>query len=43
MTTTSIPRNLAELQTPAPVVDAALLAANLALMAEAWQIGRAHV
>ena len=36
MTTTTIPRNLAELQTPAPLVDAALLAANLALMAEAW-------
>ena len=36
MTTTSLPRNLAELQTPAPLVDAALLAANLALMAEAW-------
>jgi len=36
MTTTPIPRNLAELQTPAPLVDTALLAANLALMAEAW-------
>ena len=36
MTTTFIPRNLADLQTPAPLVDAALLAANLALMAEAW-------
>jgi D-threonine aldolase len=36
MTTTFIPRNLAELQTPAPLVDAALLAGNLALMAEAW-------
>src|ERR1700721_2361439 len=36
MTTTSIPRNLADLQTPAPLVDAALLAANLARMAEAW-------
>ena len=36
MTTTPLPRNLAELQTPAPLVDAALLAANLALMAEAW-------
>src|SRR5580693_6985643 len=35
MTTTSIPRNLADLQTPAPLVDAALLAANLALMAQA--------
>src|ERR1700733_3991546 len=30
------PRNLAELQTPAPLVDAAILAANLARMAEAW-------
>jgi len=36
MTTTLIPRNLNELQTPAPLVDAGLLAGNLALMAEAW-------
>src|SRR6202046_4464483 len=36
MTTTPLPRNLAELQTPAPLVDAALLTDNLALMAEAW-------
>ena len=36
MTTAPAPRNLAELQTPAPLVDAAVLAANLALMAEAW-------
>ena len=35
MTTTLIPRNLADLQTPAPLVDAALLAANLAFMAAA--------
>jgi D-serine deaminase-like pyridoxal phosphate-dependent protein len=32
----TVPRNLAELQTPAPLVDAAILAANLARMAEAW-------
>src|SRR3984885_10006438 len=36
MPPTTIRRNLAELQTPAPLVDAALLSANLALMAEAW-------
>jgi D-serine deaminase-like pyridoxal phosphate-dependent protein len=30
------PRNLAELQTPAPLVDAAMLAFNLARMAQAW-------
>jgi D-threonine aldolase len=30
------PCNLAELQTPAPLVDAAILAANLARMAQAW-------
>src|ERR1700749_1997138 len=30
------PRNLAELQTPAPLGDAAILAANLARMAAAW-------
>jgi D-serine deaminase-like pyridoxal phosphate-dependent protein len=30
------PRNLAELQTPAPLVDADILAANLAAMAQAW-------
>ncbi len=31
-----VPRNLAELQTPAPLVDAGILAANLARMARAW-------
>lgn len=36
MTTASVSRNLAELQTPAPLVDAAILAANLARMAQAW-------
>src|SRR6201996_9572683 len=35
MTTAPVPRDLAELQTPAPLVDATILAANLALMAEA--------
>ena len=32
----SVPSNLAELQTPAPLVDAAILEANLAKMAQAW-------
>ena len=36
MTNAPVYRNLAELQTPAPLVDAAILAANLARMAEAW-------
>jgi D-serine deaminase-like pyridoxal phosphate-dependent protein len=36
MVTRPIPRNLAGLQTPAPVVDAAILEANLARMAQAW-------
>jgi len=36
MIATPLPRNLAELQTPAPLVDADLLAANLARMAQAW-------
>ena len=36
MTTAPVSRNVAELQTPAPLVDAAVLAANLARMAEAW-------
>ena len=36
MITVPVPRNLAELQTPAPLVDAAILAANLARMAQAW-------
>ncbi len=36
MINASAPRNVAELQTPAPLVDAAILAANLARMAEAW-------
>jgi D-serine deaminase-like pyridoxal phosphate-dependent protein len=36
MTSAPVPRNLAELQTPAPLVDAAILAASLARMAEAW-------
>ena len=36
MITTPLPRNAAELPTPAPLVDAALLAANLARMAQAW-------
>jgi len=36
MTTTSIPRYLADLQTPAPLADSALLTANLELMARAW-------
>jgi D-serine deaminase-like pyridoxal phosphate-dependent protein len=36
MVTRPIPRNLAGLQTPAPVVDATILAANLARMAQAW-------
>src|ERR1700678_2982011 len=36
MITTQLPRNVAELQTPAPLVDAAILAANLARMAQAW-------
>ena len=36
MVTRPIPRNLAGLQTPAPVMDAAILEANLARMAQAW-------
>jgi D-threonine aldolase len=36
MTTASVPCHLDELQTPAPLVDAAMLAANLVRMAEAW-------
>jgi diaminopimelate decarboxylase len=36
MTTAPVTRNLAELQTPAPLVDAAILASNLARMAQAW-------
>jgi D-serine deaminase-like pyridoxal phosphate-dependent protein len=36
MINTPLPRNVAELQTPAPLVDAAILAANLARMAKAW-------
>src|SRR5580693_7299856 len=36
VTNAPVSRNLAELQTPAPLVDAAVLAANLARMAEAW-------
>ncbi len=36
MTIAPVPRNVAELQTPAPLVDAAILEANLARMAEAW-------
>jgi D-serine deaminase-like pyridoxal phosphate-dependent protein len=36
MTATRIPRNLNELRTPAPLVDAGLLAGNLSLMAGAW-------
>jgi D-threonine aldolase len=36
MNTTRIPRYLGELQTPAPLADSALLAANLELMARAW-------
>src|ERR1700761_7746901 len=36
MTATLIPRNLNELRTPAPLVDAGLLAGNLARMAQAW-------
>jgi len=36
MITTQLPRNVAQLQTPAPLVDAGLLAANLARMAQAW-------
>ncbi|MGD0700342.1 MAG: alanine racemase [Trebonia sp.] len=36
MTTTQLPRNIAELQTPAPLVDGEILAANLARMAQAW-------
>lgn len=36
MTTAPVPCALADLQTPAPLVDAALLAANLARMAQAW-------
>jgi D-threonine aldolase len=36
MTTMSTPRTVNELQTPAPLADAALLAGNLARMAEAW-------
>src|SRR5271170_3241501 len=35
MTTAPVPRSLAGLQTPAPLVDAAILAANLARMAQA--------
>jgi D-threonine aldolase len=40
MITTPLPRNVAELQTPAPLVDSAILAANLARMADAWPGGR---
>src|SRR5580658_7996893 len=36
MTTAPVTRNLAELQTPAPLVDAGILASNLARMAQAW-------
>ncbi len=36
MTTANVPRDLAELPTPAPLVEAAVLAANLARMAQAW-------
>src|ERR1700722_16988295 len=36
MITTPAPRNVAALQTPALLVDAAMLAANLARMAQAW-------
>src|SRR5271165_4597504 len=36
MTIAPVPRNVAELQTPAPLVDAAILEANLARMAQAW-------
>ena len=36
MTIAPVPCNVAELQTPAPLVDAAILEANLARMAEAW-------
>ena len=36
MITTPLPRYVAELQTPALLVDAAMLAANLARMAQAW-------
>ena len=36
MTTAPVPCALADLQTPAPLVDAAILAANLARMAQAW-------
>ena len=36
MINASDPRSLAGLQTPAPLVDAAMLAANLATMAAAW-------
>src|ERR1700690_4591245 len=36
MITTKLPSNVAELQTPAPLVDAALLAAHRARVAQAW-------